>query len=412
MADFIGKSVFFKEPSQKIVRDKIKELTHVDGDRTDILNAIKILDPREVLCIDSLVSEEKKPIIPEEHYVNAMGGPYRLDGPPGNASWHFLRHGNEASMTQMRSRGDLDKKVRDFSRKREHVVPGHIQSQNLRNSFYFLVSQTADAYERAIERGKALSGYTFKPVTGNDRRIRKVSLIELLEASWLDVYSLQAERLNIRFGTLLGKARATKTQGAIVQVDYVPSRSGKKPYKFDLRSVPVNNNLHRHEIAYSINSTLDDQMEGRNLTRQFGDTRSRSRKSEDRKYFVAHEIAAYWNFMRKFGKMSAEEIRQYDHRDHINFGFARIVPLEMSQFRIPTQETIDFYLTMLDNVVLATKQDNGRIGYRKLVKAEQEILLSEYVGSHTHGIWDTFYLPGTRNMTELKWFDRPTRRAS
>ena len=97
------------------------------------------------------------------------------------------------------------------------------------------------------------------------------------------------------------------------------------------------------------------------------------------KYFVAQEIAAYWKFMTCFYSSSPEELRALNRKPHLNYELAKMIPLEMCPFRMPNQDTVDFYLKMLNRAVVAYRKKEGTTGYRKLVKGEQEILLSLYV---------------------------------
>ena len=282
----------------------------------------------------------------------------------------------------------------------------------MQHFFYFMVAECDAAYARAFSRGDfSLSGYTFKPIMGNDRLIRKVFLNELLDAAWITSYAEQKGAPSIVLGSFLDNIASAAYDGAMVTVKSVPSKTeGTPPYSFDLGSVPVSFNRYRKRIAYSLDSSLDNHGEKLNLRRKF---RGRQRGEFDRKgakmaYFVAPEIAAYWKFMREFYELDKGHIDRLNNVPAHDF-YKRIVPAECSPFRMPNQETVDFYLKMLNRVIVLYKNSDGKIDERKLTKAEQEAFLSHYVSRHTQHIWDTFFIPPGQKLQQLQWVNRPTR---
>lgn len=406
MPPFIGKDKFFFEPSPAQVRKHAREVRDVYAEPEELATLLQA-HPEDIAfrltnCID------KKTIIPEEHYAIAYGGPYELDGLAGEVSWHFLRHGNEASMTQFKSTKHLRDTLRNLKRTPKEHLPPHIAPSNYGNIAYFFIEQLAAAYQRAFQRdGSVLSGFTWKPILGTDGRIRKTFLTEQIEARWLMSYCEQDERLAIQIAKFYDDVQGVLRDGANVKVDYIPSRTPRRPpYELGFHSFPVGYNDMRQLIAYSLASTLSNHPEKNNLNRQH--RRLKDRKDTNYHYWVAQEIAGYWQAMRKFYGFSAERLNKVNKR-RVSPRYARIVPLEVCPFRIANEDTISYYLNMLDRVIVAYRDENGKIKDRKLTKGEQEIELTGYVKSKRWGVWDTFFLPIGNKMQDIDWMNRPIR---
>ncbi len=407
MARFIGKRRYFFKPTPAQIIEHSREIRDVHAEPEELVDIISNTSPEIAFRLTNCV--DGNPIISREHYEEAYGGPYRIDGKAGRPSWHFLRHGNEATITQFRSTEELHLALENLRRRPREELPPHIIDTPWSNIHYFFLILTSEAYERAFQRhGTKISGKTWKPLVGNDRRIRKTFLTQELEASWITCYCEQDPRLSIRIGRSYDDSYAVPTDGATVRIERVPSRRIKvPPYSFDLYSVPRAYNSFRHIIALSIGSTLDNHPFKRNLGIAYRGARGRKKQKDPHMlFFVAQDIAAIHKDIREFYTLPAEELRRINHR-RVETRYARIVPLETSLVRIPNQNSVSFYLNLIDRVIIAYRDERGRVRDRNPTMGEYEIFMSTFVKTRTHGLWDSFFLPGNQRMQELDWVHRP-----
>lgn len=283
----------------------------------------------------ALIIEAENGLVPQKRYH-------------GN-SRTFMKHGPEVII----KRFDSAEEARKYKQK----------PVQLRKSAFDALRGTTNAY----------CAYSFKPVSGLDFRTRKVSLVDCLEGAQIYAYSHQ-QPVPIEVKAYDG-ARRVAVEGANVVVS-VPSREDKGDrYKLKFSSVPVCDNSNKFVIA---NSILTDHACG---DKRF-DIRYKNfyDKESSRVFrFCAHEIAGYLATM-----------------DHYVKTGKNFVPLEMNPFALPTQETVDFYKKLANNVLIKTGSDSTP---RKLNDVEREILLWGLVSRLGHD--KTFY--ATKKMRDYNW---------
>lgn len=218
-------------------------------------------------------------------------------------------------------------------------------------------------------------GYSFKPVLGTDRRTRKVSLVECLEGTKLYCYAQQTPLLSEIEIRPYQDARRIDREGAKIIVS-VPSRMQKSPrYEFKFSSVPIADSIHKWAIAHGIVTDHNCKSTRFNIRYTYAD----DKEGSDNFNFCAHEIAAYLSLM-----------------DHYLKFRKNIIPLQMSQFAIPTQQTVDFYVRLCNNCLIQTEKDQKP---RKLNRAEKEILLWDLIRELGHD--DTFF--ATEKVRDYNW---------
>lgn len=244
--------------------------------------------------------------------------------------------------------------------------------------------------ERAIERSKtpiqlreekfnsiknnAYCGYSFKPIFGTDKRTRKVSLVECIQGTKLYAYSTQelGPRIDVK---PYDNARRVSKDGAevIVEVSSRTEKQSRQQFKFS--SIPIIDNSEKLAIAYNLSTDHNCQSKRFNIRYRFEQDKESSRIFN----FCAHEIAGYL------------AIIDFYWKEHKN-----IIPLQMSQFVIPTQETVNFYQKLCNNCLIHPSKNQKP---RKLHRAEQEILLWGLVYKKGHD--KTFF--ATEKIRDYSW---------
>jgi hypothetical protein len=196
-------------------------------------------------------------------------------------------------------------------------------------------------------------GYSFKPFLGNDKKTRRVSLVECLEGTKLYCYVHQENSNSITPSITVkpyDDAVRVDREGAEILVK-VPSRMKKAPrYEFKVSSVTVADTKNKWANAYNISTDHDCQSKRFNIRYAYDWDKESSKVFN----FCAHEVAAYL------------AIVDYYWTEKKN-----VIPLQMSQFAIPNKETVDYYNKLSKNCLI---QENGE-KTRKLNQAEKEILL-------------------------------------
>ncbi len=214
-------------------------------------------------------------------------------------------------------------------------------------------------------QNNAYCGYSFNPFMAPDKRIRKVSLVECLEGARIYGYANQQieGKPSISVVKSYKDSSGVEKDGADIIVK-VPSRTKRKSrYNIKFMSVPVADSRMKWGIAYGI-STDHNCMHKKYLIR----FKHKNDKETSRQLnFCSHEIAGYLGII-----------------DHYYNKHKNIIPLQMSQFAIPTQETVDFYKKLCNNCLIETDKQA-----RKLNAAEKEILLWGLVYKLGHD--STFY---------------------
>lgn len=229
-------------------------------------------------------------------------------------------------------------------------------------------------------KGSYFCGYTFLPL-GRDRRKRKVSLIECLEGARIYAYSNQVKGAEIEIRPY-ADAKAVRKEGAEI-ICKVPSRTKKqRKIKFKLISVPIIDSPEKYAITLNIGSDHSCSSKRFNIRYRYTDDKEASGIVN----ICAHEIAGYLGII------------DYYWNEGKN-----IIPLQMCQFAIPSQETVNYYLKLENNILVEDKNLKSKDKLRKMNRAEKEITLWSLVQSLGHD--RTFYSKKSRDgdVADYKW---------
>jgi len=215
-------------------------------------------------------------------------------------------------------------------------------------------------------------GYSFMPL-GKDKRKRKVSLIECLEGARIFAYVYQMNT-KIDIKKIYSDSKRVKSEGAEVSIE-VPSRTfnGRRiPIK--LSSIPIVDCPEKYWIANNFLSDHSCPSKRFNIRYKYFDDK------ESSKIFnvCAHEITG------------TLELVQKEWADNKN-----IIPLQMCQFAIPTQRTVDYYLKLERNILVKDESLETKDKLRKPNRADKEIALWDFVKSFGHD--ETFYSKESRD---------------
>ena len=218
-----------------------------------------------------------------------------------------------------------------------------------------------------------------------DERKRKIALNDCLEGARIFAYSYQSGTgIKVR---PYKDSKRVRIDGAEVLCD-VPSRSmrGKGTEgmrkKFKLLSVPFVDSREKYAIAFNIGSDHSCPAKRFNIRYCYTD----DKESSGVVNICAHEIAAYLQLI------------QQEFGDNKN-----IIPLQMCQFAIPAQETVDYYLKIGNNLLIRDKSMKGDVKLKKPNKAHKEIALWAFVEALKHD--KTFYSRQSRdgNVSDYNW---------
>ena len=222
-------------------------------------------------------------------------------------------------------------------------------------------------------------GYTFLPI-GRDRRKRKVSLIECLEGAGIYAYSNQVRGTEIKIKPYADSKRVRRDGAEIIC--NVPSRTKGEPrIKFKLVSVPIVDCSEKHIVSLNIGSDHSCLAKRFNIRYRYTD----DKESSGIFNICAHEIAAY--------------LKVIDYY----WGEKNIIPLQMCQFAIPSQETVDFYLRLMNNVLVRDNSLQSKDKLRKPDRGDREIGLWDWVDNLGHD--RTFYSKKSRDgdVADYNW---------
>lgn len=149
-----------------------------------------------------------------------------------------------------------------------------------------------------------------------------------------------------------------------------------------MTSVPVRDNKEKHAISLNIGSDHSCPSKRFNIRYRYSD----DKESSGIVNVCAHEIAAYLGVIEHF----------WDEQKNV-------VPLQMCQYAIPTQQTVDYYLRLENNVLVKDKSLKGENKFRKMNRAEKEIALWALVKELGHDA--TFYAKKSRDkdVAEYNW---------
>ncbi len=271
----------------------------------------------------------------------------------------FHKHGPEVILKRFKSRREAEKSA----------IQG-VRPLDLRRQ----------AYEEASEKTD-YSCYSSIPLIGNDRRRRRIGLVQILDGAWLYAYS---ERLRKKLRrnkeefysdeNLPGikirayeDAKGTAKDGCQIVTNVSSMEEGKRRYKFDFSSIPIDNTPRKLAIALGTAGNCPCQFHiYRSLRYPFVNT---SETAEIRN-ICKHETA---------GTYAIEDFfLNRDDEDDKN-----LTPLEQSLVALPSQFMVDLYKRMMDSWLISGYGDEKE-RLRKPNQAEKQVLLDRVVKIYGH----------------------------
>lgn len=212
-------------------------------------------------------------------------------------------------------------------------------------------------------------GYSWKPLSGKDKRKRVVPFIWSMEAAKLYAYvENMAGGIYINFEA---SAKRIKEEGAEIMCT-VPSRTKKKArYNIKLENVCVDGSTERRAIAWNLKSNFEIEPEHRSWSIRY--PWEQSREGKDRFVFYPHDIAAYM------------KVISYFNEKH------NLTPFEMSPLIIPSKKEAEFYKKLENNVIIYDPTTLNKSKTRKLHLDEKCILLARSINVLGHDetmFWD------------------------
>ena len=220
-------------------------------------------------------------------------------------------------------------------------------------------------------------GYSWRPVQGRDRRMRKVVFSDAFEGAMRFAYADLFGGVQVKS---YSDAKRVAKEGADV-VCRVPSKQKKKPrYVIKLKHVPVEGSTERRAVTWSLSAEggqwdeREESQEPMSGVMNMRYTYEDDKEGSDIFTFTPHQIAACLGVI------------NYHNKEH------NWTPFEMSQFAIPSKMAADFYRKLCNNVavfdptVVSNKQK-----LRKLHRAEKSILIARLIGDQGHDAtvyWD------------------------
>lgn len=223
-------------------------------------------------------------------------------------------------------------------------------------------------------------GYSFVPI-GRDRRKRKVSLVECMEGARIYAYSNQVNGSGIEIKPYADSKRV-RIDGAEI-VFKVPSRTkGQRRIEFKLTSIPIVDSGEKYIISQGIGSDHSCPSKRFNIRYTYSD----DKESSGIVNVCAHEVAAYFKTIQHFSENKKN-----------------LIPLQMSQYAIPSQIAVDYYLKLENNILVKDEDLKCKDNLRKLNRAEKEIALWSLVKKFGHD--KTFYSKRSRDgdIADYSW---------
>jgi hypothetical protein len=296
------KDVFTRPDSGRIRKDREPVVA-----RGSIIESLQTLDPEKQYLLIPV------DVIPKDFFAKYQGG--RRVRTRTDASRKFMKHGREITFPRFRSIDDALK----------HSFPDS-------NSVYELQKAAFDNARKGY-----YCAYSYVPLSGNDRRKRKVALTEVLEAAKLYAYAAR-QKLDLEVRPY-DAAKRVEYEGATVTVR-VPSREPKRErYDIVISGIPVVDS--KRQVIVSLRTISDHvckdvQMRGIRF-RQDRDAESSNVFNWD-----AHDIAGWFTIL-----------DYYWNEKH------NLVPYRASQIPIPSRELVKIYDLLVHSTVIESQEKPG-----------------------------------------------------
>jgi len=293
------KKSFFRRPSASEIRD----------DREPVLLERRIIDGVRDL------KEHQYAVITEKVFDFSRWG----------SGKKFIKHGQGIPIPRRSQRDLIAAGKRPFERFKESV-------------------------EDKIKHLGYVSGFSFYPVMGNDKLMRKVLFVELLEAARLMAYGRAYHEADIRVEHNYTDAQRVAREGGAFIVS-TPSRRKKQPrYEFKVSNIPVEDNVFAYANAYSFSSqNLGVKSKAmRELRFKFMD----DWESSSYRYIQSHEIAGLY--------AAAEE---------------NPVTAEFMVLPVVSQKAVELYKVLKDRTLVQVRDDKDKLAVKHLGHAHIEPLM-------------------------------------
>ena len=232
--------------------------------------------------------------------------------------------------------------------------------------------------------GPFYCSYSFMPL-GKDQRKRKISLRECLEGARIYAYANQIKGVKedpeITI-TPYKDAKRVARDGAEVVIRISSRTEKQKRQEFKLISVPVVDCPEKYAIALNLGSTHSCPSKQYKIRYTY----ERSKETSQVFNICAHEIAGYLKLIEQF------------YNDEKN-----MIPLQMCQFAIPTQETVNFYKRLNNNLLIRDNQLTSKDKLRKPRITDLEVGLWAWTKHKGHD--KSFFPKSSRdgNVADYNW---------
>jgi len=229
-----------------------------------------------------------------------------------------------------------------------------------------------EAYERARKGRLAHACYSFVPLIGNDKRRRRVGLVQILDGARIFAFS---ESLRKKLGVSerefyekvkypgikvkpYDNAKGTAKDGAQLIVR-IPSSENNERYQFRMSGIAVDNNSRKLAISHGLGSNHQCGFSTfKELRYPFAEEPETSNVFQ----VCKHETAAVYAIIDYCLKTSG-----------------LITPLETTQIALPSKRFQELYKRMLDSWLIYDETLETRDKLRKPLQAEKEIVLDAAV---------------------------------
>lgn len=243
--------------------------------------------------------------------------------------------------------------------------------------------QAFDELRKIDERDVNYLGISWKPVQGNDRRLRLVPFDSVIDGvSILNYANSQGTGIEMKD---YSDARIVQREGAQV-IFKVPSRTkGREKYLVVLKHVPLSQGKEENAVILSLDTSfMGKEPERETFLHDLRYAYNQSGQYSDRVVFGPHEIAAYLETIRKEWK-----------------GIDKTVPLRMNPFPLPSRAFFEYGQKLDNNLLMFDPTLKSKDKLRNAHLGEKCILLGRAIP--VKGAWETVYWDPTRDGSLTKY---------
>jgi len=349
---YMARKAFFKERSKKEIKDlKLKNVSR------HIIQRIRDLQINEGLVIIS-------PIIPLSFL--------RRDKTFAEAARLCYKHGEYIHLSQPQTLKE---------------------ALELKKPFLSIRAGDLDTLKSRRQEEIAVLGYSFFPVQGPDRSVRRVPFYPQIEGTKIYTHSKQISPVRIDKNKT-GKgievipyadAKRVEKEGATMLVN-VPSRTEKRPrYDLKIKSIPIIDSAEKNAIAFGFKTDFvhsNDEMDDSEVYSPGAPGHKKAliryasgRESSDTIIIHPHEVAAALGIAEFFAG-----------RDK------NLVPWDMNPFSKPSKLEAELWSKIGNNVLVRDPTCGSKDMLRKPYVAERSILAARSIGVYGYDStmwWDS-----------------------